>query len=98
NYLTRVRQSARQFSRVAGERFAIARIILMNVHLSEFAQIGQADFGSGIKEATRWRDYQYTTNARSRPGEGVGIGKLPAKIESAQKSEHFANGRRFAAS
>src|SRR5256886_17006732 len=69
----------------------------MNVDFGKFAQIAQTYSGRGIDQAARRRDNEHTANSLRRAGEGIGVGKLTAKIESAEKGEDFTQSRTFAA-
>jgi hypothetical protein len=69
----------------------------MNVDFGKFAQIAQTYSGRGIDQTARWRDNEHAANSLRRAGEGIGVGKFPAKIESAEKGEDFTQSRTFAA-
>jgi hypothetical protein len=84
-------------SGIARERLAITWIILMDIDLSEFAQIVRADFCPGVDQATRGSDDHYSTQACSRPRERICISELSAKVESAKKLEDFSDGGALAA-
>jgi hypothetical protein len=69
----------------------------MNVDFGKFAKIAQAYSGRGIDQTARRRDNEHAANSFRRSGEGIGVGKLAAKIESAEKGEDFTQSRTFAA-
>src|SRR4026208_267241 len=45
----------------------------------------------------RRRDNEHAANSLRRAGEGIGVSKVAAKIESAEKGEDFTQSRTFAA-
>src|SRR2546430_15900404 len=69
----------------------------MNVDFGKFAQIAQTYSGRGIDQTARRRDNEHAAYSLRRAGEGIGVGKLAAKIESAEKGEDFTQSRTFAA-
>src|SRR2546423_15335811 len=69
----------------------------MNVDFGKFAQIAQTYSGRGIDQTARRRDNEHAANSLRRAGEGIGVGKLAAKIESAEKGEDFTQSRPFVA-
>ena len=69
----------------------------MNVDFGEFAQISQTHSCRGIDQTARRRNNEHTGNSLDRAGKCIGIGKLAAKIKSAQKGEDFTQRRAFAA-
>src|SRR5882757_10421998 len=69
----------------------------MNVDFGEFAQIAQTYSGRSIDQPARRRDNEHTANSLRRAGEGIGVGKFAAKIESAEKGEDFTQSCTFAA-
>src|SRR5438477_8965914 len=69
----------------------------MNVDFGKFAQIAQTYSGRGIDQTARRRDNEHAANSLRRAGEGIGVGKLAAKIESAEKGKDFTQSRTFAA-
>src|SRR5260370_33453323 len=69
----------------------------MNVDFGKFAQIAQTYSGRGIDQPARRRDNEHTANSLRRSGEGIGVSKFAAKIESAEKGEDFTQSRTFAA-
>src|SRR6478752_5804612 len=69
----------------------------MNVDFGKFAQIAQTYSGRGIDQPARRRDNEHAANSLRRAGEGIGVSKFAAKIESAEKGEDFTQSRTFAA-
>src|SRR5512133_2321724 len=69
----------------------------MNVDFGKFAQIAQTYSGRSVDQTARRRDNEHAANSLRRAGEGIGVGKLAAKIESAEKGEDFTQSRMFAA-
>src|SRR4029077_15296792 len=69
----------------------------MNVDFGKFAQIAQTYSGRGINQPARRRDNEHAANSLRRAGEGIGVSKFAAKIESAEEGEHSTQSRTFAA-
>src|SRR6476660_10366689 len=69
----------------------------MNVDFGKFAQIAQIYSGRSVDQTARRRDNEHSANSLRRAGEGIGVSKFAAKIESAEKGEDFTQSRTFAA-
>ncbi len=72
-----------EFSNVAFERFAVTRIVFVNIDFRESAQVIEADWQLHWNQPAIGRDDEGATK-------GIGVSELAAKVESAQKSENFA--------
>jgi hypothetical protein len=86
-------QLFRQTSRVGLNRRPITRIVLVNVNRCEFTEIIKMDVRARLDQPSGRRDDEYTGNAARRPRKGSRVGNLSAKVEAAEKSEHFRNWR-----
>src|SRR4029077_8679622 len=83
--------------RIPRERFPVTGIAFMNVDFGKFAQIAQTYSGRSVDQTARRRDNGHSANSLRRAGEGIGVSKFAAKIESAEKGEDFTQSRTFAA-
>jgi hypothetical protein len=86
-------QLLRQTSCVALNRRPITRIVLVNVDRCEFTEVMKMDARACIDQSSGRRDDKYTGSAARRPRKGTRVGNLSAKVEAAEKSEHFRNWR-----
>src|SRR5436190_19230955 len=75
------------------ERLAVTGIVPGDIHRAEVAKIFDSNGRGRWDEATIRRDNEHAGHPECRPREDVCVGEFSTKIEAAQKSKHFAEGR-----
>src|SRR5438876_10899208 len=66
---------------------------IVNIDRSELTQVIERNGCIGIDQATSGRDYKNTSNSGRGPRKGSRICDLAAKVEAAEKGEHFRDRR-----